>query len=93
MLRETIAQNRYSFEESRNLSCGREYRAFQLAQLRRSTRLFESDPSPGLWPSPFGLKGRRFNGQAKRLIYAKLECPMQDIHLQGGTLWWIASLC
>ncbi|XOQ33090.1 MAG: hypothetical protein ACFWUL_11190 [Dialister sp.] len=43
-------------------------------------------PSPGLWPSPFGLKGRRLNGQAKRLIYAKLECPMQDIHLQGGTL-------
>ena len=34
MLRETIAQNRYSFEEPRNLSCAREYRAFQLAQLR-----------------------------------------------------------
>ena len=92
MLRETIAQNRYSFEESRNLSCGREYRAFQLAQLRRSTRLFESDPSPGLWPSPFGLKGRRFNGQAKRLIYAKLECPMQDIHLQGGTCLPVSSI-
>ena len=30
---------------------------------------------------PFGSKGKRLNGQARRLIYAKLECPMQDIHL------------
>ena len=28
MLRETISQNRYSYDESRNLSCFREYRAF-----------------------------------------------------------------
>ena len=54
-------------------------------RLLRRTRLCEADPSPGLWPPPFGLKGRRLNGQAKRLTYAKLECPMQDIHLQGGT--------
>ena len=53
--------------------------------LLRRTRLCEADPSPGLWPPPFGLKVRRLNGQAKRLTYAKLECPMQDIHLQGGT--------
>ena len=25
---------------------------------------------PGLWPPPFGLKGRRFDGQAKRLLYS-----------------------
>ncbi len=54
---------------------------FSPSQLLRSSRLCEADPSPGLWPPPFGLKGRRFDGQAKRLIYAKLECPMQDIHL------------
>jgi hypothetical protein len=36
---------------------------------------------PAFGLPPFGLKGRRFDGQAKRLIYAKLECPMQDIHL------------
>ena len=49
--------------------------------LLRSPRLYEADPSPGLWPPPFGSKGKRLNGQARRLIYAKLECPMQDIHL------------
>ena len=37
--------------------------------LRRSC-LYEADPSPGLWPPPFGLKGRRFDGQAKRLLYS-----------------------
>jgi hypothetical protein len=41
----------------------------QIPLLRRS-RLFEADPSPGLWPPPFGLKGRRFDGQAKRLLYS-----------------------
>ena len=34
-----------------------------------------------LWRAPFGLKGRRFYGQAKRLMYAKLGSPMQDFHL------------
>ena len=32
---------------------------------------------------PFGLKGKRFYWQAKRLLYAKLGGPMQDLHLQG----------
>ena len=36
MLHEDTVKNRYSFDESRNLSCTREYRAFQLAQLRCS---------------------------------------------------------
>ena len=49
---------------------------FKTPQLLRRSRLFEADPSPGLWPPPFSLKGRRFNGQANRLIYAKLECPL-----------------
>jgi hypothetical protein len=43
---------------------------FSPPQLLRSSRLFEADPSPGLWPPPFGLKGRRFDGQAKRLLYS-----------------------
>ena len=38
--------------------------------LLRRFRLFKADPSPGLWPPPFGLKGRRFDGQAKRLLYS-----------------------
>ena len=53
MLCKTIAKNSYSFEEPRNLSCGREYRAFLLSLLLRSSRLFEADSSPGLWPFPF----------------------------------------
>lgn len=32
MLHEDTVKNRYSFEKSRNLSCGRECRAFQLPQ-------------------------------------------------------------
>ena len=32
MLHEAIARNRYSYDESRNLSCAREYRAFQTPQ-------------------------------------------------------------
>ena len=48
---------------------------------------------PAFGLPPFGLKGRRFDGQAKRLIHAKLECPMQDIHLKGGTCLLVSSIC
>ncbi len=49
ILHEDTVRNRYSYDEPQNLSCAREYRAFQLLQLLRSSRLFEADPSPGLW--------------------------------------------
>ncbi len=66
MLHEDTVKNRYSFEEPRNLSCGRECRAFQLLQLLRSSRLFEADPSPGLWPSPF-FKGELADRYSQRV--------------------------
>ena len=70
MPREAIAKNHYSFEEPRNLSCGRECRACY------SLRCFAAPASkrrihpPAFGLPPFGLKGRRFDGQAKRLLYS-----------------------
>ena len=42
---------------------------------------------PAFGRPPFGSKGKRLNGQARRLLYAKLGSPMQDFHLQGGALY------
>ena len=65
---------------------------FCLIPLLCRFRLCEADPSLAIWAPPFGTKGRRLNGQARRLIYAKLECPLQDIHLQGGTCLPVFSI-
>ena len=43
---------------------------FSPPQLLRSSRLFEADPSPGLWPSAVWPKRKAFDGQAKRLLYS-----------------------
>ena len=53
MLHENTVKNRYSYDESRNLSRGREYRAFQLPQLRCSK----------CTPSAFGIFPRRGGGK------------------------------
>ncbi len=61
MPHDTAAQNRCSFEETRNFSCVREYRVFQLFHLFRRFRLFEADPSP-----PFGLPPFSKGARVKR---------------------------
>ena len=66
ILHEDTVRNRYSYDEPQNLSCAREYRAFQLLQLLRSSRLFEADPSSGLWPSPFS-KGELADRYSQRV--------------------------
>ena len=57
MLRETIAQNRYSFDESRNLSCGREYRAFQNPSVACGASIGTPPPQAVPLPSKEGRLG------------------------------------
>ena len=52
-------------------------------------------PSPGLWPPPFGLKGKRFYGQAKRLLYFRpnLEVLCRTSISKGGALYLDRVIC
>ena len=92
MLRETISQNRYSYDESRNLSCGREYRAFYSLRCFAAPASLRRIHPPAFGLPPFGLKGRRFDGQAKRLLYSGQTwtsyagCPSSRGNLLTGIL-------
>ena len=57
MLRETIAQNRYSYDESRNLSCVREYRAFQNPSVACGASIGTPPPQAVPLPSKEGRLG------------------------------------
>ena len=70
MLDDSTSKNRYSFDESRNLSWAREYRAFQPLSYSAAPASSRRIHPPAFGLPPFGLKGRRFDGQAKRLLYS-----------------------
>ena len=87
MPHDTAAQNRCSFEETRNFSCVREYRVFQLFHLFRRFRLFEADPSPpfGLPPSP---RGHASNDRASsvNMIFRNDNTTHSPVISSGGSM-------
>ena len=87
MLSDYADKNRYSFDESRNLSCVREYRVFQFFHLFRRFRLFEADPSPpfGLPPSP---RGHASNDRASsvNMIFRNDNTTHSPVISSGGSM-------
>ena len=92
MFHDDTVKSRYSFEEPRNLSCGREYRAFYSLRCFAAPASSRQIHPPPFGLPPFGLKGRRFDGQAKRLLYSGQTwtsyagCPSPRGHLLTGIL-------
>ena len=92
MLDDSTPKNCYSYEESRNLPCIREYRAFLPLSCFAASASSRRIHPPAFGLPPFGLKGRRFDGQAKRLLYSGqiwtsyAGCPSLKGNLLTGIL-------